>query len=67
LENVGAGGGGGWKVTEHSVWGGDGDEGVFKGTVSRDFLINLFVLMTKSVLFVKPLIVLKFFCKSFVC
>ncbi len=37
-----------------------------KGTVSRDFLINFFVLITKSVLFVKPLIIVKFFCKSFV-
>ncbi len=38
----------------------------FKGTVSRDFLINFFVLVTKSVLFVKPLIVFNFFCKAFV-
>jgi hypothetical protein len=31
------------------------------------FFINIFVLITKSVLFVKPLIVFKFLCKSFLC
>ncbi len=39
----------------------------FKGTFSRDFLIHFFILMTKTVPFVKALIILNFLYKSFVC
>ncbi len=55
-----------WIVFELFMQLGLNNKTLLKGTVSWDFLINFFFLITKSVLFVKPLIVFKFFCKTFV-